>query len=445
MKKNSTKGFRRQYKNASFVYSQCPVPIDVLDKHLKEKAGNKFGWHLIVTADHDEKTTDTNKHCGVHLHVHEEYSKKPNITNSRHWDIEWEGKVYHPHLEPTISRAGDIKYCLDQETSRVVSGELNGCPVDLTALMEAHQTKQSYGYHWVANQLKEGKTIDDVDDVAQAFVVNNKRKIDEYQVFLQQKKERREIKPLFTGFDDVCYPAWQQIVNWANRNFYSGVAGKMPSREPRQLQLWIYSTKHNIGKSWPWKVTLREYFRCYDWATNGHKQKDSVKDCDYIMFDEFKGGIYIHEFKELAQMYGTNIPIRYGMDIYWKKNVPLIVTSHKTPQEIYTKPEDKDDVESLASRFLIINVDDCCYLHPKEDLIPPTIVIDEVIHDPLGTDLSFRTTNLVLRNSSSSSESSEITRLLLGDSNDDSKDDIDEHSEHSNEENNRRNLKNKKK
>lgn len=389
--------FRRQYKIASYVYSQCDVPLDILDKHLKEKAGNKFGWHLIVSADHAENTTDENKHCGVHRHVHEEYSKKPDITNSRHWDIEWNGKVYHPHVEKVVKRPKHIKYCLDQATDRIVSGMLNGCPVDLDAILQSDEKKQSYGYHWVATQLKEGKSLDDIDDVAQAFVANNKRKLEDYQTFLEQKKERRIVRPMFGGFDDVIDPNWQQVVLWGNKNFYSGIPGKMPNREPRQQQLLIVSKEHGLGKSYPWKFIIREYFQGYDWVTNGHKQSSSIKDCDFILMDEFKGGVTIHDLKELSQMYGVNVPIRYGQDIYFKKNVPLIITSHKTFDEIYTKPEDKDDVASLTSRFLVVHVDTPCYLHASEDVKPPIIVEKQDSIDPLGVDLSFREENLVYR------------------------------------------------
>lgn len=372
------RNFKTQAKTHSLTYPQCDVPLEEIGRQLKVIAGHRFGWHVISAEDHEERENDSS--VGVHRHVHQEYQCRAFETiNPRYWDITYNDKVYHPHFEKVKHRVSHIKYVI-KDGIYIVEGSLKGLPVDIDSIIQASQSKQSYGYHWVATQMKEGKTIDELDDIAPGFIVNNKRKIEEYQVFLSQKKERRAVKPLFGGFDSVQDPNWQKVVSWTNTNFVSGQLGKMPVREPRQLQLWLTSRRHALGKSYPWKVLLREYFRCYDWVTNGHKQNSGIVDCDYILLDEFKGGMTIHDLKELSQMYGMNIPIRYGQDIYFKKNVPLIVTSQYEPHQIFSRPEDRDDVDSLASRFLVVYVDEVCYLHTIENPLP---VPPPILENPL--------------------------------------------------------------
>lgn len=391
--------FRTKAKKHSLTYPKCAVPLDEMLRQLEKIAGHRYGWCLICGEDHEERENDSS--VGVHRHVHQEYNPVYNFdtTNCRYWDITYEGKVYHPHFEEMKQRTNHIRYVM-KDGNYLVEGLLNGAPVDLEALLQANQHHQAYGYFWVANELKKGKIIDEIDDVAQGFIVNNKRKIEEYEVFLQQKKERREVKPKFLGFQAVDVPVWNTVVDWTNKNFVVvGGSCVLPRRTYKQKQLWICSKKHDLGKSHPWKVTLRKYFRGYDWVTaNNHKQRISVKDCDYILLDEFKGGATIHDLKELSQMMGVNIPIRYGQDFYFIKNVPLIVSSQYLPHELFSRPEDKHDVDSLASRFHVCYVDEECRLHP---ILPPSLpqVVDIVQppQDLLALDLSFRVNNLVHR------------------------------------------------
>ena len=154
------------------------------------------------------------------------------------------------------------------------------------------------------------------------------------------------------------------IAKWANDNF-------MKPRQPRQPQLWIWSRQPEMGKTYPWAIIMRKYFNCYEWIY-GPKQGKEILSCDYILIDELKGGITITELKSLSQMYGMNLDIKYGAPTFFNKNVPLIITSNLPPSEIYHKCK-KEDLESLESRFLIVNVDEACHLEPlQEPIVEPT-------------------------------------------------------------------------
>jgi hypothetical protein len=412
--------FRRQYKQASYTYSQCDVPLDVLDKFLREKAGKNFGWHLIVSADHAETTTDENKHCGVHRHVHEEYSKKPNIANSRHWDIEVPYKedhvhipscvknvkcVYHPHIEKVKHRTKHIQYCLDQETGRVLSGTLNDLPVDLDSLIQAHNTKQSYGWHYVATLIKEGKSINDIDSIAPGFVANNKRKLIDYDQY--QKVKKIQMEPLLQwrglcvdDFDSIP-KCWQKVIQWIRKNFDGD-----RKRDPRQNQLWLHGAKR-MCKSYFWSQILNKYFRRYDWNTEEKYQDLTLWDADYIFFDEFCGGVTMQKLKLIAQMYGFKVPVKGVDPIMFTKNIPIIVVTNEEPNDVYHRSESVLHKDSVFDRFDVICIDEPFWLHVVEgSLLQDPLILDVspveryVVSDPLAVDLSFRQTNFVSRSTS---------------------------------------------
>ena len=85
-----------------------------------------------------------------------------------------------------------------------------------------------------------------------------------------------------------------------------------------------------MGKSFPWSIILRDYYKCYEWITDG-KQGKEILECDYILMDELKGGVKVSTLKSLAQMYGMNLDIKYSSITFWNRNVPLIVTSNRPP------------------------------------------------------------------------------------------------------------------
>jgi len=362
--------FRRQYKIASYTYSQCDVPLDVLSKHLKEKAGTKFGWHLIVAADH--ASTDNDQNVGVHRHVMQEYNCKSFETeNARYWDIKFEGKTYHPHFEPVKKKAECLQYCM-KDGNYIFDGTYKEAPFTPDVYLQANKGKQGYGFTYMATEIKKGKTLDELDDVVPGLVLNNKRKLEDYIVFQAQKKERATIKPTFYGFEDVDDPEWQRVVDWANENF-------LKPRNPKQKQLWIYSNKGNMGKTHPWAVTLTEFYKRYNWLAGAPKQGLDLKTANYILMDDFKGGEFITTLKNIVQMMGFSVDYKYGTIEDYNKNIPIIITANHSIRDVYKNCNSKD-IESCELRFEMIEVFNYCELVPKK--APPQVLVPATPEQP---------------------------------------------------------------
>ena len=73
-------------------------------------------------------------------------------------------------------------------------------PFSVETYLQANKGKQGYGFTFIANEIKKGTTLDQLDDLVPGHVLNHERKIDEYIIFTKQKKERLTPKPKFPGF-----------------------------------------------------------------------------------------------------------------------------------------------------------------------------------------------------------------------------------------------------
>lgn len=336
-------------------------------EEFKRKYGSNFGWAVIAAEDHEPR--DEDMQAGVHRHAFLGTKKRFQTRNARFWDIEWEGRAYHPHYEPIKkgdkSKANVLEYCI-KDGQYISEGTFKDLPFSVATYLAAHGGKQSYTFTWAAQQIQAGKSMDELDDEAPGLVLREKRKLDDYITFQEEKKERKTVRPKFPGFQDSDSDdsGWQQVIDWANHNF-------LQSRQPRQKQLWLWSETYGVGKSYPWDVLITPYFKKYEWLA-GEKQDNELLTCDFIFMDEFAGNVPVHKLKRLAQMYGMNTDIKYRRQSVFSRNVPLIITSNEPPHKVF-KNCSREHLESLEDRFLIVKVEWEYHMQLKEViLVPPT-------------------------------------------------------------------------
>lgn len=356
------KKFRIQYQNIGFTYSQCDVPLEDIMQLFKNVVKEKFGWAVICHEDHPSTVNDENH--GVHRHAYLYLCKKPDWSDGRKFDIQRPynpdhvhqdgckiGRYcnYHPKIEPIKGKQEWLKYVIE-DGIYIVDGTLGNVPFSIDSFLESHTKKTSYGYTWTAKQMKEGKTLDQIDDVAEGFIASNKRKLEEYGQFLVQKQERQIVRPKFKGvvIGTTTDKAWIKIINWTHINF-------LKSRKFKQKQLWIWGADHNIGKSFFFLKIMSCYKRMYPWV-KGDAQDGGLVDAEYILLDEFCGAVPINDLKRLSQMGGDySTRIRYGGIHTISKNMPLVVTSQKSIRNLYHNCS-IEDVEALQCRFEEIHV-----------------------------------------------------------------------------------------
>jgi len=157
---------------------------------------------------------------------------------------------------------------------------------------------------------------------------------------------------------------WAKVARWANKNF-------LKPRSPKQKQLWLWSTEGSLGKSHPWLETLKSFYKKYLWQKIGTQQSKEVMTCDYIVIDELSGSIKVTELKEISQMMGFSLNLKWGDIVAFERNVPLIVTSNRPPNELYHHCA-LNDIKTLECRFKIIEVKEKWFLKVKsEEILVP--------------------------------------------------------------------------
>lgn len=318
---------------------------------------NPVKWVMLCHEDHAPLEEEEMVDHGVHIHIVFALTKRWKCPA----DMEFFDALYgkHPHIQVCRKPQHAIRYAGKD-------GDFDTYNVDFEAICTALDTKKGYSFEAAANEIKKGTTLEQLWEIAPAFVLREKRKLEECISITESWKRNKIILPRFPGFQkssERTDPAWQVIIDWANKNF-------LKPRRKRQKQLWIWSKEFKIGKSWPWAVTLREYFRCYEW-NKGDKQAKDLLTCQYILIDELTGGITVGTLKSLSQMMGMMVDIKYGDLTWWNLNVPCIVTSNKPPAEVY-KNCAREDIESLESRFKIANpyLKQFCKVKEEEDALP---------------------------------------------------------------------------
>lgn len=375
-KRNGRKKWRTEAKLHFLTYPQCDVPLEEMVKQLKEKAGDKYGWIVISAEDHESKEGDEN--VGVHRHVMQEYCEKPYITDPAYWHIKWDGKVYKTHYEAVKNKTKCLKYVI-KDGNYIVDGEYKGSPFSVEAYLKSTETKKGYCFEFIATELKTGKTIKEINEMAPGFVCNHLAKLTNYKLQLQEWEMQSKVMPCFYGFEDVEDPAWQQVVEWANLNF-------LKPREPRQDQLWLWGKNFGIGKSYPWLQILNNYFKMYIWESGQKQSMDfSPENVDYIVLDEFKGQVTVTQLKTISQMYPFKVDRKYGGHVIFggKKNVPLIVTSNFSPEDAYPNVG-KTDIDSLVDRFLVVEVKQKCFLKAKpEPVLSVVLPVVDLVQDEI--------------------------------------------------------------
>lgn len=322
---------------------------------------NPLKWVILSHEDHGPEEGEEDH--GVHLHIVFGLTKRWKCPA----DMLFFDGVYgkHPNIQVCRKPQKAIRYAGKD-------GDFDCFNVDYEAVCLALDSKKGYSFEAAALHLKAGKTLEELDEISPAFVLREKRKLEDYIQLQEQWKRNKIILPKFPGFQNSLDEDWQKAVLWANKNF-------LLPRKHRQRQLWLWSSNFKIGKSYPWAIIMRKYYRCYEWC-KGDKQAKDLLTCEYILIDELTGGITVGMLKSLSQMMGMTVDIKFGDITFWNKNVPLIVTSNKPPRDVF-KNCAVEDVESLESRFKVVHVLPREFLKEKEVEAQPTPEEDSLLEE----------------------------------------------------------------
>ncbi len=256
-----------------------------------------------------------------HLHLCIWLKKKISYRDPNYWDF-----IAKKHGNYQVAR--DIVHVLKYVTKH---NNYVSHGIDVQSYLKSKKSKKGLSFEWAAAQMKAGASIEDLDEENPAIVLQNLRKLQDYQRFLNRKKRKLAGSNLtaWTPIDLLSLPQdFRSLGAWLNSNLGS-------PRIFKQKQLWIYGGT-NLGKT-SLMMSLMKYFRIY-LVPLDCRYLDDYDDAEYdlIMFDEFKGQKTIRWLNGFVE--GSPFPVlrRYNSTIK-NKNLPVIVLSNYSIEESYSK------------------------------------------------------------------------------------------------------------
>lgn len=322
---------QKQAKQWFLTYPQCSLKKEQIQAnlwkvHLQGKKTVQWTpetFQFIIIAE------ETHEDGSPHIHVLLAFRNKFITRDPRVFDF-IAGK--HGNYATVRSLFDSIKY-IRKENNYLEIGKI---PQSLGSM-----TQKTSKSTLVAEMLKSGKTLEDINQVEPGYLLLNFKKIKEYQLWLAILKEAKS-KP---GIQSINYVGTKSetssIVDWLNTNLNV----VRPMKSP---QLYLKSPPNYcktslvmmIGQFIPiYKLPTLELF--YDLFQEGVHQLG--------LLDEFVGQIPIHFLNDLLQ--GTEVTLRTkGGQSLKKTNIPFIILSNYYPENCYSK-EDAYTLSTFNARI----------------------------------------------------------------------------------------------
>lgn len=186
----------------------------------------------------------------------------------------------------------------------------------------------------VAQSLRNGGSLDSVEEMDPAYFMLHQRQIKEYAQFVEMKKRKTAPKP-----PPLFYNSWGYC-------FELGVP-----REFKQKQYWICGPP-NTGKTSMIMSFLDTGFRGFIIPTNNDFAEWDDDGYDFAYIDEFKGSLTIQFLNEFLQGSPMMLNAKFGSRSK-KKNIPVFIISNFEPQQVYQNVN-QVSMQALLTRIQII-------------------------------------------------------------------------------------------
>lgn len=355
VKKNSPKQVKWNSKTFLLTFPQWEgeETLEQLKQKLFtfwEDKGKKVEEAIICIEDHgpveeeEIKSHSTDEDPGRHIHMCFKLDKAHTVRKADFFDN-------------LGGKHGDIQTCRNYKACQIYCAKDNDYithNVDIDAVVKSTKSKKGVKHETVANFImKRPRDVKQVTLKYPGYVIQHQSKVSDF------------IKLIKTFEDDtIPYPGIDQdklaglpeptlrIIEWLQTNLPPAI------RPMKQKQLWIYGPS-NTGKT-----TLREdlakWFNSYHVAIEGgHWWSGFSEDSQIAFFEEFNGYKTMSQLKQFLDGSTMGIPIKgERMPLYKKKNIPCIILSNHSPEEVYRKAitEDFEKLAPILERIDVIEV-----------------------------------------------------------------------------------------
>lgn len=254
--------FHIRAKGFFLTYPQCPLTKDALQTSLLEKLGGEplVKWMLICQERHQDGN--------LHLHTCFQLNDPKDVKRADFFDIQG----FHPNVQTMKNPPKAIAYCKKTDKEPLMMGEV---PNKETT----HQSKKN---DLVAQLILDGATAQTLLTDHAGFVLQHKRKIEEFENFAKRIKERESKAKWLGGIRFKTFNSEHDAVcGWLEKNI-------MRQRDFKSPQLLV-SAPHNMNKTSLVNM-LEKYLRIYyPPQTENYYDFYDDNEFDLVVFDEFTG------------------------------------------------------------------------------------------------------------------------------------------------------------
>lgn len=325
--------FQLQAKRYFLTYPQCNMDKTMVADWLL----SQHEVHQCIVAE--EKHEDGSPH----LHVYLTYEKSKRVSRADYFDL---GNPENPEeiFHPNIQTCKNMKKCIEYITKDDKEPAQHN--IDFKAILAGKSSK----FAIIARHIMDGKTMLDINESDPGFVLQHKRKLEEYHAWVTMKKPRTDLFP-WQPVPEPDFGPERQIARWLNTNMFNNV------RPIKSRQLYIYSPP-NCGKttfiSWLGRFCriyfmplLEDFYDFYD--DNSY---------DLVVIDEFRGQKQIQFLNQWLDGQPASVRIKGGQRLKLQ-NLPCIILSNWALSSVYAGAIEKhgaDVIGPLSARLEIVSV-----------------------------------------------------------------------------------------
>lgn len=318
--------FRISAKRFFLTFPQCDTDKAICADRITAKWGDKVVAFAIAAEHH--AATEQDPIGGPHLHMIIHFDKQKEITRQDAFDFIAEK---HCNIQ---SQKGTMKQVAEYLTKEDENPLCFGCD------LEAAKSKQKSIFGQLAERIKDGKTLDEIDDEFPAAVLNHKRKLDDYMSFQEAKRRRIEVREnpkrgyLLFEHEELTVELGFPRAFRTKQYFITGPTG--------------------TGKTTLINSLSEQGFRGFPLPIDGKFDEWSDDLYDFMYIDEFNSQLTLTIMNQLLDGQLMCLTCRYQNKIK-KKNIPIFLMSNKRLEDLY--PNTPVAMKAaLASRLEIISM-----------------------------------------------------------------------------------------
>jgi len=337
--------FRFDSRAAFLTYPQCDVPAADALTLLRTKLGEADGTHYLIGVE---------AHADGHPHLHVFVERRNKITtrNAGYFDLEVAGpdgapRVFHPNVTAPRDRGDVMKYVSKQGNTLQWPDDW-----DWKASMA---TKRKGQWEQATPLLMQGQDARELLKTMPAFVLANKKKVEEAVVFLQLTSLQAKIPPL------TEFLTWEIPLDFAGRlvngflDVWNCLRDNLANMEFGREQLYLHGPT-GIGKS-TFLQHLFKVLRVYLIPNEDFYDhwEDTLYDLSVI--EEFKGQKPIQWLNQWLDGAIMNVR-KKGSQGLKTKAVPTLILSNFSPMgaEIYPNMQETVSIGTFRRRLKVFDV-----------------------------------------------------------------------------------------